>query len=374
MPRILIDEWPQPIEAGRLRILEAALDAGVPFPHGCGSGECGTCKCRLVEGEVKRDRASPDALSEEEIEAGLILACRSRPLTDVKVQWLSDNAPALMVKHDARVGRIEHASHDVILLTVQLRDDQAFPFRAGQFAKLRFGRLPARSYSMASQPGERELVFHIRVHPEGRVSQYVAHELRAGDPVEVRGPFGEAYWQGLRATHASHAAGTAPTPRPTAAPAPAPRSGQHDHAGRHLLLLAGGTGMAPILSVLDAALRDGHDPRRIDVYHGVRTPRDLYVERELRQRVVDFGLRFVPVFAAGGPGRTGMLHDAVSEDFNDLAGSVIHVAGPPPMVDAVRTVAARRGAAPERIRADAFFPSEPEKRGLWERITAWGSL
>lgn len=360
MPKIYIDEWPQPIEAGRLRILEAALDAGVPFPHGCGSGECGTCKCRLLEGEVKRDRHSPDALSDEEIEQGLILACRSRPLTDVMVRWLSDSTPASMVKHDAVVGRIERASHDVVLLTVQLGEDQDFPFRAGQFAKLRFAQLPARSYSMASQPGERELVFHIRIRAEGRVSQHVAHELRPGDPVEVRGPFGEAYWQG----------GIRPA---------AGRNGQasertgHERAD-HLLLLAGGTGMAPILSVLDAALRDGHDPHRIDVYHGVRTPSDLYAGRELQQRASRFGLRFVPVYAEGGPGRTGLLHDAIDEDFRDLGASLIHVAGPPPMVDAVRGVAQRRGAAPERIRADAFHPSEPEKRSLWERITAWGSL
>ncbi len=359
MPKIYIDEWPQPIEAGRLRILEAALDAGVPFPHGCGSGECGTCKCRLLEGEVKRDRHSPEALSEEEIEQGLILACRSRPLTDVMVKWLSNSTPAAMVKHDALVGRIEQASRDVVVLTVQLGEDQDFPFRSGQFAKLRFGSLPARSYSMASQPGDRELVFHIRIRPEGRVSQYVAHELRPGDPVEVRGPFGEAYWQGgAKATHGAE--GKANGARPA-------------HAA-HLLLLAGGTGMAPILSVLDAALRDGHVPHRIDVYHGVRTPSDLYAERDLHRRASDHGLRFVPVYAEGGPGRTGLLHDAISQDFNDLGESLIHVAGPPPMVDAVRGVAQRRGAAPERIRADAFHPSEPEKRSLWERITAWGSL
>ncbi len=360
MPKISFAEWPQPIEAGRLRILEAALDAGVPFPHSCGSGECGTCKCRLLEGEVKHDRHSPEALSAEEYGQGLILACRSRPLNDVRVQWLSQATPSAMVKHDAVVGRVEHASRDVVLLTVQLGPNQPFPFHSGQFAKLRFGRLPARSYSMASQPGDRELVFHIRIRPDGRVSQHVAHELRAGDPVEVRGPFGEAYWEVKPAGHN----GAAPAPNGAAA---------HDHPP-HLLLLAGGTGMAPILSVLDAALRDGHDPRAIDVYHGVRTPADLYAERLLEHRARDFGMRFVPVFAEGGPGRTGMLHDAVAQDFPDLGSSLIHVAGPPPMVDAVRDIAHSRGVAPRRIRADAFHPSDPERRSLWERITAWGTL
>ena len=361
MPKIFIQEWPQPIEAGRLRILEAALDAGVPFPHGCGTGECGTCKCRLLEGEVKRDRHSPDALSDEEIEQGLILACRSRPLTDVMVKWLSDATPAAMTKHDAVVGRLDQVTHDVVLLTVKLRPEQAFPFRAGQFAKLRFGRLPARSFSMASQPGEPELEFHIRIRPDGRVSQYVANELQPGDPVEVRGPFGEADWEGREGREGRE--GGAGTPG--------------RGAGRpmsHLLLLAGGTGMAPILSVLDAALNDGHDARTIDVYHGVRTPADLYSEGLLQLRAREFGIRFVPVFAEGGPGRTGMLHDAVGEDFSDLGSSLIHVAGPPPMVEAVRGMARHRGAVHERIRADAFHASEPEKRSLWERITGWGVL
>ena len=296
---------------------------------------------------MKLDRHSPDALTEEEQESGLILACRSRPLTDVAVRWLSDETPAVMHKHDAVVGRVERVARDVVQLNVQLCRDQPFPFRSGQFAKLRFGRLPARSYSMASQPGARELEFHIRVRAEGRVSSYVADELRAGDPVEVRGPFGEAYWEGGL-----------------------------DGAARssHLLLLAGGTGMAPILSVLDAALSEGHDPRAIDVYHGVRTPADLYSERALIRRSRDHGFRFVPVFADGGPGRIGQLHEAVRDDFPDLRRSLIHVAGPPAMVDAVRDVATRRRAHPQRIRADAFHASEPEKRSLWERITAWGTL
>ena len=78
MALIHIEQWPRPVEAGRLRILEAALDAGVPYPHGCGSGECGTCKSQLISGDVTLDRYSPEALSEAERASGLILACRAR--------------------------------------------------------------------------------------------------------------------------------------------------------------------------------------------------------------------------------------------------------------------------------------------------------
>ena len=344
MPLIHIEGWPEPVQAGRQRILEAALDAGVPYPHGCGAGECGTCKCRLLEGEVKADRHSPEALTDEEESDGLILACRSRPVGDVRVRWLADSAGMAMAKVDASVAAIDMASRDVIVLTLDLPQGQAFDFRPGQFAKLRFADLPVRSYSMANLPGQGQLVFHIRVLPDGKVSPHVARGLRAGDRVEVRGPFGDAFWDGR----------------------------QPDR----VLLLGGGTGMAPMMSVLDAALRDGQPAEQIHVYHGVRTGDDLYVEELLQRRVRDHGIHFVPVFAeqrATGV-RTGHLHEAVASDFNDLSAATVHVAGPPPMVEAVRQLVTSRGTAPARVRADAFHPAEPEKRSLWERITSWGTL
>ena len=346
MAKIHIADWSRPVEAGRQTILEAALDAGVPFPHGCGSGECGSCKCRLLEGKVQSDRWSEDALSAEEHADGLILACRSKPVGDVSVKWLSTAAVQPIVKHTARIGSIDRVSRDVLVLRITLRDDQAFDFRPGQFAKLRFNKLPARSYSMANQPGQHELVFHIRIVPDGKVSGAVASDLRAGDPVEVRGPFGDAYWGGVV------------------------------EDSQPLLLLGGGTGLAPMLSVLDAALRDGQAAEQIHVYHGVRSEDDLYAGDLLQQRARERGIRFVPVCTEGrGPStRSGHLHEAVALDFPSLKGSTIHVAGPPPMVDAVTQLAVGRGALRERILADAFHAAEPEKRGLWERVTGWSGI
>jgi NAD(P)H-flavin reductase len=131
-----------------------------------------------------------------------------------------------------------------------------------------------------------------------------------------------------------------------------------------------------MLSVLDAALRDGQPADRIHVYHGVRTEDDLYAGALLEQRAREHGIRFVPVYAEGRrtSARNGHLHEAVALDFPDLASSFIHVAGPPPMVAAVTDLAVNRGAQRERIRADAFHAAEPEKRGLWERVTGWGGI
>lgn len=349
MPLIHIAQWPQPIEATRLRVLEAALDAGVPFPHGCGTGECGSCKCQLLSGKVTMDKYSPDALSEAERAQGVILACRSRLVTDIHVRWLSTAKPPLPIKKfRAKVTHVGAIAHDVVLLSLALPQGTSLSFRPGQFSKLRFGNLPTRSYSMANQPGEQELEFHIRMVPNGAVSQHVASEVEVGDMVEVRGPFGDAHWDDVDVA----------------------KQGP-------LLLLAGGTGLAPMLSVLDAALNDGVPAKQIHVYHGVRRERDLYAGDLLRAGGKQRGFRFVPVYSdepASANNRSGMLHDAVAADFPSLATASIYVAGPPPMVDAVKNMSRTRGMDASRIRADAFYAAEPEKKGLWERVTGWSGL
>ncbi len=347
MPLIHIKQWPVPIEAGRLRILEAALDAGVPYPHGCGTGECGSCKSVLVSGKVTMDAHSPDALSDAERASGLILACRARLVTDVSVRWLSAQQPLPMLKLNVPVAELRRVAHDVVVLALSLPPGPAFEFRPGQYVKLRMGKLPARSFSMANQPGQGRLEFHIRVLADGVVSGFIADKLRVGDLVEVRGPFGDAHWDEQLA-----------------------------EPDEPLLLLAGGTGLAPIVSVLDAALRHGLPPASVHLYHGVRSERDLYAGAQLRERARRDGFRFEPVFsdAAPGPGRRGFLHDAIAADFGSLGAACIHVAGPPPMVEAVKALALSRGARAGSIRADAFHAAEPQKKSLWERVTAWGDL
>jgi naphthalene 1,2-dioxygenase ferredoxin reductase component len=348
MALIHLEQWPAPIEARKLRILEAALDAGVPFPHGCGTGECGSCKTQLISGEVKLDSYSPEALSDEERSQNIILACRARVVSDVKVRWLSAaGAPLPMVKLQTKVNFIGQAAHDVMVLRLSAPAGQRLAFHPGQFAKLRFGNLPVRSYSMASQPSDADLEFHIRIVPGGVVSEYVAQTLQTGDMVQVRGPFGDAYWD-----------------EPEAA-----RQGP-------LLLLAGGTGMAPIMSVLDAALGAGMPPEQIHVYHGVRGERDLYASDRMVSRVQERGIKFIPVYSEQqvNNARQGLVHEAVGKDFHTLHNARIYVAGPPPMVDAVVSLATLRGAPGNQIRADAFYAAEPEKKGLWERVTGWGGM
>lgn len=345
MALIHINQWPTPIKAGRQSILDAALDAGVPYPHGCSVGECGGCKSHLVSGEVKLDACSADALSKAERDNGMILACRAHAVGDVHLRWLANNAaPLPMLNFKAKVSHVSAIAHDVMLLRLTPPANTKFDFRPGQFAKLRFVNLPARSYSMANQPGATELEFHIRIVPHGAASQYVAHQIATDEIVDVSGPVGEAYWDD------PHGARNGP-----------------------LLLLAGGTGMAPILSVLDAALSDGMPAEKIHVYHAVRGKRDLYAEPHLRARMSRHNFHFVPVFSVEkiDDFRHGMLHEALADDFENMQNARIYVAGPPPMVDAVVQLANERGVDSSQIRADAFHAAPPEKKSLLGRIGAW---
>ncbi|MBA2351708.1 MAG: 2Fe-2S iron-sulfur cluster binding domain-containing protein, partial [Burkholderiales bacterium] len=267
MSVIRIKQWAAPIDARKATILDAALDAGVPYPHGCRSGECGACKCRLLAGQVKSYGYSPDALSKRECAAGLILACRSRPVGDIEIAWLDDAAPspqhAIQTLDATVIGR-EQATHDITRLHLEAAG-QPLTFSAGQYAELGFGGLPTRPYSMANIPGNGPLEFHIRQLQGGLVSNYVANELCVGDPVKIEGPYGSAQ---LR-----------------------------ENAARPMLLVAGGSGLAPIKSILLAALAL---PWRgaIHLYHGVRDARDLYDVGLLSELASRHRFRFVPVLSA----------------------------------------------------------------------------
>lgn len=330
MSKLIIQQWPQEISLRRgQKLLDAGLAAGVPMPFSCMSGECGACKCRLVGGQVEHGPHSPDALSAQERASGMILACCSRAASQQVVLSLQDAAalrPAPQ-RHLARIVGREAANHDVIRL--RLAFERAAPeFSAGQFARLEFAGLPPRSYSTANMPGEQTWEFHIRHVPGGKVSGHVFHQARLGDQVVVHGPYGTACWEQV-------------TPLP-------------------LLLVAGGTGLAPVLSILRAALAAGQQVGAL--YHGVRSVADLYDHKLLASLAQDHGFRLVPVLsvpeAEHGGARTGFVHQALDQDFASLHGYRIFVAGPPPMVDAVKALALARDAAPDQVHADAFHAAE----------------
>ena len=309
-------------------ILDAALSAGIDYPFGCQSGNCGACKSRLLAGEVEMSEYSEYALTDDERAQGQILACSSVPVADCDVAWLDleETVQHPMQTLNCTVTGVARGTHDIVILHLQALDDSTLAFSAGQYASLEFAGQPARDFSMASEPGGGILEFHIRAIADGQVSQFAQNNVRAGDTVAVSGPMGVAF---LRELH------TGP-----------------------IIAVAGGSGLAPLKSIVETALAKGMK-QPISLYFGVRDERDLYLVTHfegLAAKHANFS--FIPVLSeptAETSRRTGFLHDAMAADFTTMDGCKIYAAGPPPMVDAVRALAERLKARAEDLHADPFY-------------------
>lgn len=309
---------PIPVEAGDT-ILASLLRAGVPFPFSCQAGNCGTCKCELLSGDILELEHSEHALTAEERAKGIILACRSQVWDDTAVRRIDAEE---LVLHPSRVMRcrvlaLEDLTHDIKGLRLGLVAGGPLTFSAGQYAQLEFAPGLSRHYSMASTPGEPQLVFHVRNMPGGRTSRHVATRLKVGDQVKVSGPLGVSY---LREGHRGP-----------------------------VLLVAGGSGLAPIQSILCTLLEHGH-PAPVSLYFGVRTERDVYHQgllQDLAGRHPNFAYRIVL------SEQEGLVHEAIRlDETQDLRA---YLAGPPAMVEAATAMLSAHGLAPRQIHADAFY-------------------
>lgn len=310
-------------------ILASLLQAGVPFPHNCQSGNCGACKCELVTGEVLELPYSEYALSPEERSRHLILACRTQVWGDCTVRPLEADETVL---HPSRVMRCclvgaADLTHDIKQLTFAVEAGGPYSFSAGQHAKLKFGPgIPERSYSMANRPDQALLEFFVRLTPRGQASGYVFTNLHVGDTVTVTGPLGNAY---LREQHRGP-----------------------------ILAVAGGSGMAPIMSIVATALAADPD-RRIHLYFGVRDERDVFFDARLAELARRYPQLAVNILLSQPSGptsrRSGLLSDAVDLDLSSLDGFKAYVAGPPPMVEALQRKLSAKGMALRDIHADAFY-------------------
>ena len=326
---VQIRQWETPIvvEMGQT-VLEAAIAQGVPYPHGCRSGNCGACKSRLLSGEIDLGAHSEFALTVDERERGLVLACRTTPWSDCEIAWLDAEDVIVHPSRilDCEVTAIERATHDITVVRLTVQNGGPFTFSAGQFASVTFAGQAARDYSMANRPDQAELEFHIRVVDGGSVSAFVAETLALGDKVRVEGPHGAAY---LRETHKGP-----------------------------ILAVAGGSGLAPIKSIVETALSAGMS-QPIALYFGVRDVRDLYLVAHFEDLARKHGnFHFIPVLSeAGAEGefRTGFVHDAVLADSQDFDGRKVYTAGPPVMVEALSAVVCDHGLRAEDLHADAFY-------------------
>ena len=307
-------------------LLETLRSHEVPISYSCMAGRCGTCRCKVVSGQLLETGRESKITNPGEDD--YILACTSVLTENCEIEIPE---PDEIVTHPARIIKatvtaIEVATHDIRI--VRLRPAKPLSFSPGQYANLQFTPEHIRPYSMAGLCTDDELVFHVRRVPDGRVSSYVFDELKPGDAVRVSGPLGTAY---LRTRHEGP-----------------------------MLCVAGGTGLAPILSIMRGAIDAGmHNP--IHLYFGVRSPHDVYGLDELKalQAIyADLKLHIIVTTDEQGSGlRTGLVTEAIAHDIPDFDGWRAYVCGAPPMVEATAVLLKQRGIAPKHCYADAFYGS-----------------
>jgi ferredoxin-NAD(P)+ reductase (naphthalene dioxygenase ferredoxin-specific) len=311
------------VQAGA-NLLKALQDAQVPMSYSCMAGRCGTCRCRVLAGEVMAGVGEQQRPFDGE--KGYVLACQTFVTEPCTIEIPE---PDEIVVHPARIVKasvvaVEDLTHDIKRLL--LRPAKPVEFSPGQYVQLQFSPEHVRPYSMARLSGDELFEFHIRLVPDGRVTGYIARDLRVGDSVKVSGPLGSAY---LRRKHEGP-----------------------------VLCVAGGTGLAPILAILRGAIAQ-RMTNPIHLYFGVRSPRDIYGMPwldQLKREHPDLTVNVV-VTSAGNPAsqRCGLVTDAIEHDHGDLTGWRAYLCGSPPMVEAATVVARRRGIAAEHIHADAFY-------------------
>lgn len=307
-------------------VLDAALKARIRYPFGCRAGNCGACKSRLLDGRIEHLPHSRFALSPEEEARGLFLACRARTRGDGRIAWLDLDEKIVHPRRDltCRVESIDRPTDDIVILALKIEAGGPFSFAAGQYAQLRFADLPPRDFSFAGRPDEDGLRFHIRLRPDGTASGYLRERIRVGERVQVAGPDGQAFLRG-----------------------------QHDGP---IVAAAGGTGLGPMLSIVETALARGW-PHPVTLAVGARSPEAHYLLEHLHrleERHDNLRLLLAVDEAAAGPFQHGRLPDILRPSGTAFAGAAVYCAGPPAMVEQVAALARADGVGDEDIHADPF--------------------
>ncbi len=308
-------------------LLETLRANEVPISYSCMAGRCGTCRCKVVSGNVIE--TGREAKLTNPAEGDYVLACTS-VLTESCAIEIPE--PDEIVTHPARIIKatvtaITDATHDIKI--IRLKPAKPLSFSPGQYATLQFTPDHIRPYSMAGLCTDDELEFHVRLVPDGRVTGYLFNQLKVGDAVRVSGPLGTAY---LRTRHEGP-----------------------------MLCVAGGTGLAPILAIVRGAIEAGMQ-QAIHLYFGVRSPQDVYGLAQLRalQAALPSLKLEIVVTTDDQPDsgrRIGLVTDAIAQDIKDFDGWRAYVCGAPPMVEATAALLKQRGIEEHHVYADAFYAS-----------------
>lgn len=321
-------------------LLDAGLAQGIGLPYGCKSGVCGSCKAKVIAGEISHGTASEQALSTAERAQGITLLCCASARSDLTLEIReaagADDYPVKIMP--ARVSSMELAAPEVMILTLKLPASDKLRFRPGQYVHILLRDGQKRSFSIANAPQvDDSLELHVRRVAGGQFTDQVFSSMKPRDILRLEGPIGSFFLD--------------------------------EGSSAPIIFLAGGTGFAPIKSMVEHAINRGMD-RPIHLYWGAGTPDGLYLDALARQWAAsraDF--RYTPVISgqpsAAWSGRTGLVHQALMADYADLSRHQVYACGAPAMVDAARSdLLSQRALPAEAFFADAFTFSTAPAPGI----------
>ena len=314
---------------GDSTILEAAYAADLPLSKDCEVGDCQTCRATLTSGEIEVDEFAYITLEDDEIDAGEILMCVSRPCEDVAVQLPYERVALVRQRRlKVEIQELSKLCDSTVGLTLRLLAQTEFTFQPGQYVTITVpGSKETRSFSMANAPGAGLLSFQIRLLADGLMSNYLRDHAKAGDQLTIEGPKGIFY---LR-----------------------------DRPGP-ILMVAGGTGLAPMIAMLEHLKATGQASRPVKLCFGVTGQRDLYYSEDIDRLAREMpNLDCQTTIAQpenAWSGHRGFVTDLLHpEDISE--NTQAYLCGPPPMIAAARSKLSNLGLSPDAIFAEEFNPS-----------------
>lgn len=307
-------------------ILDAALRDNIALEHSCGNGQCGACKAKVLEGEFSFIDHH-QIMTHDEINNNIVLTCRTKAQSALllEAEYYPELTGISKKTIPCKVAKIHFPVSDVAILTLRLPPTANFKYLPGQFVNLSIQGI-SRSYSLASSCVENnQFDLHIRNVDGGQISKIIFHELKEDQLLRLHGPHGTFFVR---------------------------------EDARPLIFMAGGTGFAPVKAMVESLIAHG-DQRTIHIYWGQRTAAGIYSNliNHWAQQYKNIQAHIIVSDDGTWSGRTGLVHEAILQDFTSLEGYVIYACGSPTMISTAKEAFIQQGMEDGAFHSDAFLPA-----------------